>query len=70
MGKVGGTGPAARASDLGTWFRPKRTSLFEQRRKDPNKEGESYCALSSILGILLMNGYLRRLDIYRRNNRP
>ena len=56
MGKVGGTGPAATASDLGTWFRPKRTSLFEQRRKDPNKEGESYCALSNILGILQMNG--------------
>ena len=56
MGKVGGTGPAARASDLGTWFRPKQTSLFEDRRKYPNKEGESYCALSGILGILLMDG--------------
>ena len=55
MGKVGGTGPAAKASELGTWFRPKQTSLFEGRRKDPNK-GESYCALSGILGILLMNG--------------
>ena len=56
MGKVGGTGPAARASDLGTWFRPKQTSLFEDRRKYPNKEGESYCALSGILSILLMDG--------------
>ena len=56
MGKVGGTGPATRASDLGTWFRPEQTSLFEDRRKDPNKEGESYFALSSILGILLVNG--------------
>ena len=56
MGKVGGTGPAARESDFGTWFRPKQTSLFEERREDLNKEGESYCALSGILGILLMNG--------------
>ena len=56
MGKVGGTGPVARASDLGTWFRPRQTSLFEDRRKDPNKEGESYRTLSSILGILLVNG--------------
>ena len=56
MGKVGGPRQATKASDLGTWLRPKQTALFEDRRKDPNKEGENDCAIARILSILRMNG--------------